>query len=91
MALTTGVRQANTARISPSSENGNRSSSDPPPRAITITSVAGFASSVAYRLHQLSRRQRTLDQHVPGHDPDARANGGVRSPPRPARPRCRHR
>ena len=33
------------ARTSPSSENGSRSSTEPPPRAITMTSTAGSASS----------------------------------------------
>src|SRR6266496_2424793 len=45
MALTTGVWQAATARISDSSENGSRSSIDPPPRAMIITSTARSASS----------------------------------------------
>ena len=44
-AVTTGVRQAAIARTSPSSENGSRSSTEPPPRAITMTSTAGSASS----------------------------------------------
>src|ERR1700751_1928978 len=45
MADTTGVRQAATVRSSASSENGSRSSSEPPPLAITITSTSGSASS----------------------------------------------
>ena len=45
IALTTGVRSAATARISASSLNGSRSSTDPPPRAITITSTARSWSS----------------------------------------------
>ena len=40
IALTTGVRQAATARTRPSSENGSRSSTEPPPRAITMTSTS---------------------------------------------------
>ena len=40
---TTGVVQACTARIRASSENGSRSSTEPPPRATTITSTAVVA------------------------------------------------
>ena len=43
--MTTGVRQAAIARTRPSSEKGSRSSTEPPPRAITITSTDGSASS----------------------------------------------
>ena len=45
IALITGVRQAAIARHRVSSENGNRSSVLPPPRAITITSTSGSESS----------------------------------------------
>jgi len=45
IALTTGVRHADTARISVSLENGSRSSTLPPPRAMTITSTSSSASS----------------------------------------------
>ena len=45
IALTTGDFAAATARISVSSENGRRSSIEPPPRAMTITSTDGSASS----------------------------------------------
>ena len=45
IADTTGVRALATARISPSSENGSRSSTEPPPRAITITSTSAWWSS----------------------------------------------
>ena len=45
MADTTGVRSACTARIIASSENGSRSSIDPPPRATTMTSTSGLRSS----------------------------------------------
>ena len=41
------VEQAAIARQSPSSENGSRSSSEPPPRVITITSTSARASSAA--------------------------------------------
>src|ERR1017187_8503052 len=44
MALTTGVWQAATARTSDSSEKGSRSSIDPPPRVMMMTSTAGSAS-----------------------------------------------
>jgi hypothetical protein len=44
-AVTTGVRQAETARTRPSSEKGSRSSTDPPPRASTMTSTSGSRSS----------------------------------------------
>ncbi|SHW96689.1 Uncharacterised protein [Mycobacteroides abscessus subsp. abscessus] len=43
-ALTTGVVQAAISRHSVSSENGSRSSTLPPPRAITMTSTCGAAS-----------------------------------------------
>ena len=39
MALTTGITEAATALISNSSEKGSKSSKDPPPRVITITST----------------------------------------------------
>ena len=68
MALTTGVRQANTARTRPSSENGSRSSSDPPPRATMITSTSGSRSSAASGQHHLLGGLPTLGQRVPGHD-----------------------
>jgi hypothetical protein len=45
MALTTGVRQRATARHSASSLKGSRSSTLPPPRAMTMTSTSGLASS----------------------------------------------
>ncbi len=45
IALTTGVRQRATARHSASSLNGSRSSTLPPPRASTMTSTSGAASS----------------------------------------------
>ena len=47
IAEITGVRQANTARQSASSEKGSRSSTPPPPRAMMITSTAGSRSSTA--------------------------------------------
>src|SRR5205085_4180796 len=47
IAETTGVVQRDTARHSSSSENGNRSSTLPPPRASTITSTAGSVSNAA--------------------------------------------
>ena len=47
IADTTGVRVPATARISPSSLNGSRSSTEPPPRATTITSTSGSRSSLA--------------------------------------------
>ena len=47
IALTTGVRAAATARIRDSSLNGSRSSRLPPPRANTMTSTLGSASSSA--------------------------------------------
>ena len=45
IALTTGVRHAATARSSVSLLNGSRSSSAPPPRAMTMTSTVGSSSS----------------------------------------------
>ena len=45
MALTTGVRAAATARIRDSSLKARRSSKEPPPRAITMTSTSAMASS----------------------------------------------
>ena len=45
IAETTGVLIAATARTSASSENGSRSSTDPPPRATTMTSTDGSRSS----------------------------------------------
>ncbi|OLT10460.1 hypothetical protein BJF77_08550 [Kocuria sp. CNJ-770] len=45
MALTTGVRAAATARIRASSLKASRSSKDPPPRAITMTSTSSVPSS----------------------------------------------
>ncbi len=45
MALTTGVRHPDTALISASLLNGNRSSKEPPPRAITMTSTSGRVSN----------------------------------------------
>ena len=53
IAETTGVRSPCTARISASSENGSRSSTEPPPRATTMTSTSGWRSSRAERLHHL--------------------------------------
>ena len=44
IAETTGVRTFATARIRPSSEKGSRSSTEPPPRATTITSTSGLRS-----------------------------------------------
>jgi hypothetical protein len=44
-AVTTGVRVPAMARTRPSSEKGSRSSTEPPPRAMTITSTVGSASS----------------------------------------------
>ena len=45
MAETTGVPAAATARCSASSEKGSRSSTEPPPRAMMMTSTSGSASS----------------------------------------------
>src|SRR5690606_40309557 len=45
IALTTGVVHLAISRHSVSSENGSRSSTLPPPRAITMTSTSGWASS----------------------------------------------
>ncbi len=45
IAETTGVSAAETTRRRPSLLNGRRSSTDPPPRAITMTSTAGSRSS----------------------------------------------
>ena len=43
-AVTTGVLHAEIARTRVSSEKGSRSSTQPPPRAITMTSTSGWAS-----------------------------------------------
>ena len=43
-----------TARISASSENGSRSSTEPPPRAITMTSTRGVAVEPLHRLDHLA-------------------------------------
>ena len=51
IADTTGVWAAATARTSDSSENGSRSSNEPPPRASTITSTSGSASSSESAAH----------------------------------------
>ena len=45
IAETTGVVATKTARTRASSENGSRSSTEPPPRATTITSTSGSRSS----------------------------------------------
>ncbi|SKY12613.1 Uncharacterised protein [Mycobacteroides abscessus subsp. abscessus] len=47
IALMTGVVHAATARSRASSEKGSRSSTLPPPRAITMTSISGSASRSA--------------------------------------------
>ena len=76
IAETTGVRVAKTARISPSSENGRRSSTDPPPRAMTMTSTVGSCVEPAQRLDDLARGLEPLDCGVL--DPE-----GHRRPPPP--------
>ncbi|CAB4839181.1 unannotated protein [freshwater metagenome] len=45
MALTIGVVHDAAKRTKPSSLNGSKSSKDPPPRVMTITSISGSASS----------------------------------------------
>ena len=78
IAETTGVRAANTARSRPSSENGSRSSTEPPPRAITITSTVGVAVEPAERLDHLGRRAGALHRGVADREPDRRpAAAGV--------------
>ena len=77
MADTTGVVHAAIARHSASSENAARSSSEPPPRASTITSTSAWRSSRSERTHQLARRRRAL--HGALHDLEPR---GRKPPPR---------
>ncbi len=59
-----GCVTACTARIRPSSENGSRSSSEPPPRAITMTSTSGLPVEALDRLDHLGRRPRALHRGV---------------------------
>ena len=92
MALTTGVPAAETARHSASSENGSRSSTLPPPRAITMTSTSGHASSLRQCVGgSPAPRQRALHGGVDHPEPHARASGRARWParraPRPTRAR----
>ena len=61
-----------TARISASSEKGSRSSTDPPPRATTITSTAGLRSSRSTRLDHLGGRARALHRGVGDLEADRR-------------------
>ncbi len=70
IALTTGVRQAATARRRVSSENGSRSSTDPPPRATTMTSTAGSASSSARAFSHLVDCVRALHGDLAGGELD---------------------
>ena len=58
------VVAAKTARIRASSENGSRSSTEPPPRATTITSTAGSRSSDLHRLDHLAGGVHALHRGV---------------------------
>ena len=69
IALTTGVRHADTARTIASSENGSRSSTEPPPRAMTITSTAVVGVELADGLDDLGDRRRALDGDVADLEP----------------------
>ena len=64
IAETTGVVAAKTARTSPSSENGSRSSTEPPPRATTMTSTSGSRSSDLDRLDHLAGGVHALHRGV---------------------------
>ena len=61
IALTTGVRQSDTARSRVSSENGSRSSTLPPPRAMTMTSICLSASSACTAFDDFGHCIRALD------------------------------
>ncbi len=78
MALTIGVKLAATSRHSASSENGSRSSSEPPPRAITITSISRVAVERADRVAHLGDGERPLHGYLPHCDAHGRpAAAGV--------------
>ena len=76
IALTTGVRAAETARHSASSLNGSRSSTLPPPRAITITSTFVSRSKVDSASRICGTAERALHGHV---DPPGTATAGQRA------------
>ena len=87
IADTTGVRVPATARTRASSLNGSRSSTEPPPRATTITSTCGVA--VEPRRARRSPRWRRgcpASRRTPSRRP-RRASGGGRSRRRRARRR----
>ena len=64
MALTTGVVHVEISRHSVSSEKGSRSSTLPPPRAMTMTSTAGSRVELAQRVDDLRHRVRSLHHGI---------------------------
>ena len=84
---TTGVRIACTARSRASSENGSRSSTEPPPRATMTTSTRGVALEPVEAVHHLGGGALALHRGVRDLEARPRASGAGRSRPRRARRR----